>query len=47
MVWLNAVIFHSELARWKSGGGVGQSLSISLHYMAQREVQGGGCVSSP
>ncbi len=39
MVWLNVVIFHSELAGW---GGVVLSLYISLHYLAPASGRGAG-----
>jgi hypothetical protein len=37
----------SQLASRVGGGGVGQSLSIPLHYLAQGERQGGAdpCLS--
>jgi hypothetical protein len=50
MIWFGRLSAISQLASRVGGGGgegeLGKILSISLHYLAQGERQGGGSVSS-
>jgi hypothetical protein len=44
MIWFGKMSDNSQLASMVGGwgrGGVGKSLSISLHYLAKDEWQGG------
>ncbi len=49
MIWFGRLSAISQLASRVGGGGgdLGNILSISLHYMAQGERQGGGRIPSP
>jgi hypothetical protein len=49
MIWFGRLSDISQLASRVGGreGELGKILSISLHYLAQGERQGGGSVPSP